>query len=316
MLIFLLLSACNGCRSCQPQLPDSPDEPQPQDTSEPPDDTGDSAIDTAPVDSGPPARCAVEEVEPNDMMDQGQPLPMEEWACGTFGRTLDMDWLTFTSEQPGWIEVSVEAASRGSNANAQLQLVGDDGTSTLSLDGYLSTDPRVVFPSEVPGSWSIGLSETALDGGEDYEWFAMASLVKQPVTWSFQELEDNDAVARAQDFPLGETVFGRVSEPGDLDWYHIVTPEGEDTITFKVEAFAHGSVANLKLVLYKADGTTVVRTDYRGEIDYDPDPFFEQRVTGATEWYLLARTEDDRGSPYHWYTLSITSANAENGASP
>jgi hypothetical protein len=312
MTLFLFLAACNACESCAPQLPDGPDEPQRQDTSEPPPDTADSAVDTAPEDTGPPARCAVEETEPNDVEEQAGALPMEEWACGTFQRTLDADWFRFTSIEPGWVEITVEAASRGSDANAQVQVVGADGTSTLSMDGYLSTDPRVVFPADAPGTWSIALSESMLDYGDEFTWFAMASIIKQPVLWTFDEAEPNDAVAQAQDFPLGETAFGRIGRAGDLDWYHVRTGEGEDTITFAVEAFAHGSVANTKLVLFAADGTTVLRTDYRGEIDYDPDPFFEQRVTGPTEWYLLVRTEDDRGSPYHWYTLSISSANASN----
>lgn len=309
MTLLLILNACNACSACRPQLPPSPDDPPIQDTSPPPEDSGDSG-DSAPPDSGPPARCDVEETEPNETLDEAQLLPMEQWACGNFQRVLDADWLTFTTAETGWIEIAVEAAARGSNANAQLQVVGADGTSTLSMDGYLSTDPRVVFPANEPGTWSVAVSDSFRNYGENFDWFLMASIVKQPVIWSFEEIEDNDALASAQPFVPGDTVFGRIEAAGDLDWYHVVLPEGEDTLTFDVEAFSQGSVANTKIVLYAADGTTILRTDYRGEIDYDPDPWFEQRVVGPTDWYVLVRTEDDRGSPYHWYTLHISSRNA------
>jgi hypothetical protein len=73
-----------------------------------------------------------------------------------------------------------------------------------------------------------------------------------------------------------------------------------------VDAFVEGSAADLVLVLYDADGTTVLKTDYSGEIDADLDPHFDRKVTGAQDLYLLARTENDRGSRFHWYTLSIT----------
>ncbi len=304
-LFVLLMSACNGCEACRPQLPNPPDDPPVQDTADREDTADTAAEDTAPT--GPPARCDVEEVEPNDFQEQAQLLPMEVWACGEFQRVLDLDWFTFSSTQPGWIEITGEVGARGSRANAQIQLVGADGSSALAMDSYLSTDPRMVFPADAPGSWSLALSETNRDFGADFGWYMMATSIKAPVTWTFDEVEDNDAAANAQPFELGETVFGRVEAPGDLDWYVITTPDGENTLTFDVEAYKAGSVANLKLILYRADGTTIVRTDYRGEIDYDPDPWFQQRTSGVQTYFLLVRTEDDRGSPYHWYTMTVSS---------
>lgn len=300
MLLFLsLLSACDGCR---PKIPaGSPDDP-PVDTSEPPEDSADSAVET-----GPPPLCDLEEVEPNDVLADAQALPMELSICGAFGTALDFDWLTFSNTQEGWVKVEVEAAARGSSANAQLVIQGSDGQSALMLDGYLTTDPGLVFPVSGAGTWQVNLAESNRASGDSFTWWLRATQSKVPVTWTFLEAEANDTWSLGQSFEMGGTVFGSISDSEDFDWYHIVTAAEEATITFDVEAYAKGSAANLKLVLYEADGVTMIEDSYRGEIDYDPDPHFRQRTTGGSDWYLLVRTEDSKGSPFHWYTLSITS---------
>ena len=294
--LLILLTSCDGCR---PQLPSSTDPPPEQDTDRP----DDSAEETG--DSGPPPRCETEEIEPNDLPDSQQTIPMEAWACGSFDRAYDIDWFQFTTVESGWVEVSVEAAARGTSANPQFLLTGPDD-SALALDAYLTTDPRVVFPSAAVGDYQITLNDTYLAGNEQYGWWMIASITKAPVVWDVSEVEPNDAMTTAEELAVNQTVFGYVGRAGDYDWYHIVTADEAATITFTVEAFAKGSLADLTLQLYEPDGT-VIRVDRQGEIDYDRDPWFEQRVVGATEWYLQVQTADDRGSSFHWYTLNITS---------
>lgn len=294
--IFFLLTACNGC---EPELPRPDQDEDRQDTDEP-DDTDSGGGDT---DTGPPPLCDVEEIEPNNSAPQA--LPMEEWACGTFDSYVDPEWFGFETSQAGWVQVEVQAAARGTSADAQIQLIGDEGSAVL-LDGYLTTDPKIVFPAPEPAAYEFVLGETRNGYGEDYGWWAMATLVKAPVEWNAEEAEPNDVLAEANAFTLGDTVFGTIEEAGDFDWYVLTFGPGSQKITFNVEAFVHGSPANLKIELYDAEGT-LLRTDYAGEIDYDPDPWFEKRVVTDTAWYVLLRTEDDRGSPFHWYTLSVIS---------
>lgn len=297
-VFLLLLQACDGC---QPQLPRPPQEQEDRDDSG---DSGADSGDTADTDVGPPPLCDVEEIEPNDVT--AQALPMETWACGKYDVAFDIERLAFSSNQPGWIEVDVESAARGTSADSQLQLGWDDESAVVA-DAYLTTDPRIVFPAESAGEFEIILGETHYGYGDDYGWWAMATLVKPPVEWDAEEAEGNDALATAEVFPVGQRVLGGIGEVGDFDWYVVTLPEEEATVTFDVQAYVHGSPANLKIELYDADGA-FLREDFTGEIDYDLDPWFEKRVTGATTWYVLVRTEDDRGGPFHWYTLSITSA--------
>jgi hypothetical protein len=306
-LLIALLGACSGCR------PDFPDLPDGNSTVPPGTDTDtDTAPDSAPIDSGPPARCDVEEVEPNDTPDAMQVLPMEQWACGGFSKYLDSDWLSVTPTQSGWVKIEVQAASRGSSADPQIQVFGDVD-SALVGDGFLTTDPLLVFPAPDLETYRLALAETNLLYGDDYGWYILASLTKEPVSWDFVEAEPNDTWLEAQEFHLDETLFGTIGEAGDFDWYKITTPaDGEVTLDFDVTAFTEGSAADLMLVLYDADGATEIKRSYSGEISYDRDPLFQKKTIAAgSELYLLARTEDDKGSRFHWYTLSISATLSE-----
>lgn len=302
--MVLLLVLAGGCNGCRPTFPNP--NPKTDDTE------GDSAADTSDsdtseTDTGPPPRCDFEELEPNNSPDTSQVLPMEQWACGEFSAYLDLDWFTITPTQPGWVTVRVESALRGSSANPQL-LVDGGGESAQVLDGYLTTDPLLVFPAPAIEPYRVTLAETNLLYGDDYTWFMLTTQSKEPVEWDTEEAEPNDDRAEAQVFIPGQTVFGSVGNEGDFDWYKITTPyEGQQTLTFDVTAFTEGSAANLMLVLYDAtEGSAALKTSYSGEIDYDRDPYFEKNVTGVQDLYLLARTEDDKGSRFHWYTLSMT----------
>ncbi len=299
VLLLVLLGACNGC---QPKIPNPPDEP-PVDTSPPPD----SAEDTdSGGETGPPARCDREEVEPNSPPDDVETLEMENWACGLFATYIDYDSFRISPTQAGWIMIQVEAAARGSSANPQLIIEGG-GESAQVLDGYLTTDPLLMFPADEPEPYTLTLGETNYLYGENYSWYMLTALSKPPVDWTGEEVEPNDVFTEAASFTLGDTVFGSISSPDDLDWFKITTPyEGEQTLTFNVTAFKEGSAANMNLVLYSADGTTILREETSGEIEYDRDPYFTKKFTGVQDLYLLARTDDGKGSRFHWYTLSIT----------
>jgi hypothetical protein len=295
--VFLawMFAACNACR---PGLPPAPSDGR-IDTSSPPEDTAESG-----VDSGPPPRCDVEEQEPNDSPDAAQALPMELWACGRYDRVGDSDWFHARAGQAGWIAVDVQAAARGSAADAQVQVVPDVGMPAVVAGSYLSTDPRVVFPTDAPGAWSIGVTQATRVGASDVGWFARVSQVKAPVAWTDDEVEPDDSIDAAQAFPLGGVMFGRADAVGDRDWYVFTTPPDEQSWTFEVDAAQFGSLADTKLTLARADGT-VLRVDHLGHIDYDPDPWFETRLAPNTTYAVMVRTESDAGGPFHWYTLSI-----------
>lgn len=301
-LYILLLTACNGCR---PHLSTDDNTDDRVDTSPPP-DSGDDTGETA--DTGPdlPDRCDAMEVEPNDSLDLAQAIAMEQWLCGTFegdGALGDPEFLTFASEQPGWLSVKVEAAARNSLADAQFLFYDDNGHSVFIYDGVATSDPSLTVPADVVGEYGVVVAETGYLSGEGYDWALLATQVKPPVEWTFEEAEDNDASDRANTFALGGTVFGKMDDTADKDWYHVSVPEGLQAVTFNVEAFGSGSPVDIQLRVYE-DGV-VKKACYHGVVDYDLDPDCEMKVTAAHEWDVLVQDEYDSGSSFNWYTMTI-----------
>jgi hypothetical protein len=304
----LLLLVMGGCNGCTPKIPHGNDPPPNKNDTSDDSDSSDS-VDSVPpdTDSGPPAMCDHVEVEPNDTPDEAESLEMEQWACGQFIDFLDLDWFTFTPTEPGWVTVRVEAAERGSSANPQVSVDGG-GESAMVLDGYLTSDPLLVFPAEDLETWRLTLAETNLLYGEDYTWYLMASLSKAPVDWDGEEAEPNDTFSEANELAMSTPTLAAIGSAGDFDWYKIhTTEEGEQTLTINITAFKEGSVADLSAALYDEDGTTVLREKTYGEIDYDRDPWFTKKVTGVKDLYVFVRNEKETGSRFHWYTLEVTS---------
>ena len=303
MLTFLLLLA--GCSGCY-EVPTDGDnaDPLPNHAGE-----GDSGHDSA-IDSGPPAMCELVEVEPNTLATP-QELPMETQACGHFDQAGDQDWFAFELAEEGWVRLSLDAASRGSSADVQMQVAFTEADeSVLLYDSYLTADVELVFPASQVGHFLAGATETTRLGGPGYSWFMMASVTKPPVDWQMEESEDNDALDVATVLPMDTTVFGTISKPAngvpDEDWYHIQTPADAQYIDFTVEAFTAGSAADITLQLWDPDGSLLF-TDAYGEIDYDLDPFHETKVTVAHDWYLsVTNFNAAQGSIFHWYTLTVS----------
>ncbi len=303
MLTFLLLLAgCNGCYEIP--VDGNPSDPRPDPAGE-----GDSSTDSG-ADSGPPAMCELVEVEPNPLATP-QDLPMETQACGHFADGRDQDWFAFDLAEEGWVRLSLDAESRGSSADVQLQVAFTEADeSVLHYDSYLTADAELIFPASQVGHFLAGASETTHLGGPGYSWYLMASVTKRPVDWQMEEIEVNDDLTVATILPMDTTVFGTISKPAqgnpDEDWYHINTPDGAQYIDFTVEAFTAGSAADITLQLWSSAGNLLF-TDAYGEIDYDLDPYHETKVTVAHDWYLSVTNENAaQGSIFHWYTLTVT----------
>lgn len=314
--VLVLLS---GCQSCRPQLPSGDDADTRTDSATPP-DSNDSGETGDPVDTGPqlPPRCDHMEVESNNSLDLSEPITMEQWWCGSFegdGALGDTEFLNFSPLQTGWLSVAVEAAARSSLADAQLLLSDDNGHAVFVYDGVstgaASSDPSMVVPADQLGNYTVVVAETGYLTGEGYDWALMASLVKPPVVWDFQESEDNDVSAEANAFELGEVVFGKMDSTADRDWYRVVVPDGLQSVHFNVEAYGSGSPANIQITVYDAASGARKFISYHGVIDYDLDPDYEQKVTAATEWTVLVEDEFDSGSSFNWYTLKIVGVPAE-----
>ena len=306
---LLWMIACNGCR---PQLPDEPDNDSRTDTADSADtaETAETADTVDTVDTSPPAMCDLEEVEPNTYVNRME-LPLGIYACGIFDAAEDQDWLTFTTTEDGWVMVDAQAQSRGSNANLELDIFAKDADGTVNAtSSYLSADVKLLFPND-PDTYDLALYEETDLYGEDYTWFLIASPAKPPVVWDDNEIEPNDSTLAATPFSMGVTLFGRIDAPGDYDYYVLDVAEGTDTVTFEMAAKKYGSAANNTITLYKEDGTKVW-DDAGGEGDYDPDPWREWKLPDAGRYHLrVYNSNENMGSMFHWYTLSISATMLE-----
>ncbi len=259
------------------------------------------------------------EVEPNNTFDQTEPITMESWWCGTFlgdGALGDPEFLNFTTAESGWLSVAVEASARGSEADAQF-IFYTDQDSILVYDSVASTDPQIVIPTDTIGTFNVAVAETGYLTGDAYTWALMASLVKPPVTWTFDETDgadgtlDNDDYTRANEFPLGGTVFGKIQKTADKDWFHVSVPDGMQAVDFTVEAFGSGSPADIQLKIYDAASHTLKKSCYHGTVDYDLDPDCELKVSAAIDYDIQVSDEFDVGSTFSWYTLAIVGVPAD-----
>jgi len=316
-LIAATLVGCKACIGCvEPELPDNPDDPVIGDTDS---DTGDTADTTTPVDTAPPPPCDVPENEPNDGMDQANAFELEQRACGGFTVEDDGEWLVFPAGDAQWIRVAVDAASMGSAADVTLTVNAlESFTNTLLSSTMYWEDPWIVFPALGDSEYHLFLSERSNQYGDDHEWEVLASEDKAPVEWTVDEIEDNNLAERAQTVEAGEVVFGVISEPDDYDWFHIPVPDIGEKISWdvNVEAYTSGSPLASRITLYDADiaGADMddvdwLATSWSDSAEYDMDPRIEIQSEGATDWYLVIKNPttsgSGRGSPFHWYTISI-----------
>ncbi len=248
-------------------------------------------------------------------------MALEQTACGCFTEQADGEWLVFPAEDAEWIRIQVDAASRGSAADVAFNISALESFAVTLITGTMySEDPWIVFPALGDAEYHLYLSERAGQYGDDYEWQLLASEDKAPVEYTVVEVEDNDTADQAQDLPAGETVLGIISEPGDYDWYHIPVPDPGDAEKIKwtidVEAYTSGSPLASRITLYESDvvGADLddvdwLATSFADSEDYDQDPKIEIQSEEASDWYLVIKNPtsggNDRGSPFHWYSLAI-----------
>ncbi len=288
--------------------------PKPPDANESRTDS-DSTESDAPTDSDTgststaPTRCDLLETEPNNSVEDIQTLPTEIWACGDFLAPADADFFEFVTPDDGWMEVTVAAADRGSAADVQVNLY-DASTSVYMSDGYLTSDPNIVFPVSAGDVFGAIFAEHTLLYGETYFWYSRVSQVKPPVEWTRGEVENNDAIEVAEPFIDGDVVMASMGAAGDFDWYAYTPPDLATAVTYQIKSASYGAPTDLTLLRYDAEGDQVGVT-YSGSIPYDPDPYYVERYTEADPAeprFIQIKDASGRGSRFAWYLLEITAS--------
>jgi hypothetical protein len=300
-----LFSAFLASCQCTVALPD-PEEEEEREDSGRKDTQGETG---ERVDTGPPPLCGFPETEPNYPV--YETLPMETWACGSFGEEGDHDSFRVDVAAGGWYRLVVECENRGSSADPALQVSfdGDEDGNVLAFESYLSEDPGLVFRAESAGSFVFYTYEETKLYGEDYTWYLLFSETKQPVTWDVSETEPDDDMGTANSVTLPSVYWARIDEPADEDWYHVTVPTPAEGNTIAVDAdvtaFTEGSYANLTLDFYDVNGT-LLSTKYAGDNDYDLDAHATKKLDPGEYWIRAYDASQNFGGMFYWYTLSLS----------
>lgn len=313
MAPFLLLVACQACSSC---LRFNPPDIQPEDTAPDEEDSDDQeSTPDSPVDTTPPPPCPQPELEPNNNSSDAFAIEMEEWACGQFESAFDFDVYTFTMEEDGWLELDVDAASRGSSADVSVSLEDEDGETAGAWRSDVSTDPRIIIPVRA-GDWQAWVSELSQDYGDDVDYHVLATVAKRPVSWNAdsEELEvPNNTAADAMPIEDGTYVFGVIDSGNAFDWYVWRSPADGKKRTMRAEVFAmsEGSPLNPRLQRYEADENDEVN-EYPAETwnsDDDSasqDPSVDIAVDSQDVYLKVRHLPQTQTGDYYWYVLAIT----------
>lgn len=309
MLALLLLTiAC----TLRPGVGDPGDKPD-ADGNTSTDDTG--TEDTGPVDTGPPLPCDVPEVEPNNPYSEAQELPLEQWACGSFGDSSDAaEIFYFENTEPGWIRTWARAFEIGSLADVMLTLSSNDGPYGASrLDNADSTDVMMVIPVDDEYGFYATLNESFGLSGDEYRWEFMASEVKAPVEWSVVEDDDNDTMDDAMPVADGDRVFAKMNTSADIDWYRIELPEGRVDLTLDIDGWQYGSPADTTLFFYRSDGTKYGHSYGNSGASSggtNADPKYDASPTSGGTWYIKIFPDVDdvggSGGAAYWYVLDVS----------
>ena len=118
MVLVSVVVFLEGCKACAPGLPsqNSNSNSNPDNPNNPSPDGTDGGGDTAPI---PP--CSQPEVEPNNSASQAQAIDMGPWACGVMDTDGDVEHLTATTSEAGWLRGWVRAAALSNLMSASLQ---------------------------------------------------------------------------------------------------------------------------------------------------------------------------------------------------
>lgn len=288
-----------GC-TCRPDLSDPSN----------PSDTSSSTTSDTTADTGPAPLCAAPEAEPNGSTDEANALPLEVWACGSFGAENDGDYWSFSHVEDGWLKVEVDAAN-GSVADPMVFLTPAEGGWAVQREDDLgASDLTLVFLAPA-GDYSVFVAEQGGAGGDRFGYDLLVSEAKPPVEWTAIETEPNDTALEAIPIAVGAEIYGTLEKEGplpDFDYYVIAVPAGPHVLGIDVDAFEASSSADVDIVI-RNQSLEQVRQISGGGTDQTPkDPLGDYLSDGAEVLYIQVVNGDayQSESPAHWYVLRVS----------
>lgn len=312
LLLSVIATGLYGCAACVGELPidNNDDDDDETDTAQ-----EDTAEDTGPFDTGPLPPCDVPEVEPNNLENERQALPLERWACGTLLEEDDVETFYFDVPRAGWYRVWVRGQDIGSSSDLQLTMLDPSDYGALATTSPNSLDPQLVFYAQGATRFTVNIADTYYGYGDDYIWEMMATESKEPVEWNVVEEEyidgsvSNNALVNGQPVSSGDQIFGLLDPGSDQDFYLIDVPAGEITLYGRIHAWRYGSPLYSTLRVYDMEGTLLRERSYgESSADLDPKMAYKTTIDEATTLAVQVDVQGNSGGGglAHWYMLELS----------
>ncbi len=237
--------------------------------------------------------CDNAESEPNDDADSANPFGPDDEVCGLVDPAGDQDW--FSMEVAAWtlVDLTITAASEGSEMMSQVAVYGPDGEDPLACStGGGDCDLAVLVAHTL--TYRVAVWDLDPDAGGWEHFYTMSSSSSEPC--DVLESEDNGDPADAGDLAPHENLCANIEGDEDYDYFVFVAMGGE-TWTFDLDAYTVGSPLNAQLALLDVDGVTELALD---EPYWPDDPSLTYTFDHPGEYYLLVESDlygvNDRGA--------------------
>jgi hypothetical protein len=163
-------------------------------------------------------------------------------------------------------------------------------------------DTQVEFEITLPPDMPVGrlpFHLVTVDGVT-----ATRELLVVDATSRADEKEPNNGFGEAQQIQAGIPIRGAIQEDKDVDVYRVNVTAGRK-ISCAIFAAESGALLDPVLTIFDERGNILAATDDSGD-SRDSRTFFTPAITGAC--FVAVNDANDRGGPWHTYTLEIREA--------
>ncbi len=194
----------------------------------------------------PPEMCMGDEFEPNDSIDDANPIPpggLDAWLCDE-----DTDFHEFAVNTGDTVSLALQYNHDGGDLIGTLYDPNDniadffvrDGNSDRDLPAQLGDE----FVVETPGTWVLSVERQQIGPQRDY---TIALDIERNMDTGCDENPPNNDCNSATILAPFTTIDGLICEGGDEDWYVISVGAGQ-SLSIDVEHFHFDG--NLDVIVY------------------------------------------------------------------
>jgi len=225
--------------------------------------------------------------EPNDVIEQAQPLAVESVVSASFGSGDDQDWYRLDSEYSG--TVTLRGSWDGTVA-VKLRTAGPDGE---YVDQSIKSGETVRIPVTKGSNYIMLQAPDIKKGAVRYRLETTFQIYVDP-------FEDNDRLFKAFRLPArSQSITGTFHDAKDQDWFKIVLPKsGKLRISVSVDTLRIDPV-----LTYQRNGEKAVIIDKKGDGIGESTPLL-QALPGEY-WIRVSNFKESMASVAGEYILTI-----------